>query len=384
MTQQILVISFSPLDRDPRVRRQIASLRKAGYQVTAAGLTDPGMEQVEFWTVSAHPEALVDKVFAALKLKCGFYNAYYQSLGPVRVFIEQWQKRGKPTFDLIVANDIEALPVALEVANGAPVFVDAHEYSPAEWGDVFWRFFFSGFKDWQCRTYLPEASAMSTVCQGIADLYKSEYGTESFVIYNAPAYREVSPSSVSSECIQLVHHGGALRSRGLETMVDMMRLLDDRFQFHFYLVASAPAQVSYLNELKSSASSMGDRVIFHDPVHSDKITEEINRYDIGVYPLKPNSVNNALALPNKFFEFVQARLAIVVGPSQEMVRLLKEHDLGVVSKDFTAEAMAQELSNLTDENIWQFKLNSDIAAKGLCYEAKEPIFLETVRRLVNC
>jgi hypothetical protein len=38
--QEVLVISFSPLHRDPCVRRQIQALT-SDYRVHAAGLTDP-------------------------------------------------------------------------------------------------------------------------------------------------------------------------------------------------------------------------------------------------------------------------------------------------------------------------------------------------------
>lgn len=33
-------------------------------------------------------------------------------------------------FDLIIANDVESLPLTLEIANGARVLLDAHEYTP--------------------------------------------------------------------------------------------------------------------------------------------------------------------------------------------------------------------------------------------------------------
>lgn len=224
---------------------------------------------------------------------------------------------------------------------------------------------------------------MSTVCEGIAKLYQVNYGANAMLMYNAPAYRDLAPSFVNSECVELVHHGGAQKSRGLETMIDMMKLLDDRFRLHFYLVANSSAQKNYLDELKRLAVRMGRRIVFHSPVSSDKIAEEINQYDVGVYPLKPDSVNDALALPNKFFEFVQARLAIVIGPSREMASLVSKHDLGLIAEEFTADSMARTLSKLTKEKIWRFKLRADQAAKELCFDAQEPQFLETIQRLVK-
>ncbi len=381
MKHRILVISFSPLDRDPRVRRQIFSLTHQGYQVAAAGFTDPEIKHVDWWPVIM-PSGFGGKVFSAICLKLRLFRLYYRLLPQVRSFLSQWNNHGSD-YDLLIANDIEALPIAIEIADGTPVFFDAHEYSPQEMDSWMFRFFFASLRDWQCRTYLPHVSAMSTVCQGIAELYQKKYGANAFLMHNAPAYRELEPSHVKNKSIRLVHHGGAQRSRGLETMIEMMNSLDDRFQLHFYLVAHVSSQVEYLKELKSAASDLKGRVVFHDPVHSDQIAEEINQYDVGVYPLKPSSVNDSLALPNKFFEFVQARLAIVIGPSQEMVRLVNKYDLGLIAEDFTADAMARTLSNLTKEKVWQCKQQSDAAAKELCFDAQEPKFLESVQQLVN-
>ena len=42
------------------------------------------------------------------------------------------------------------------------------------------------------------------------------------------------------------------------------------------------------------------------------IAQEINQYDIGVYLLRDGNLNNKYAMPNKLYEFVQARLADAV------------------------------------------------------------------------
>jgi hypothetical protein len=52
-------------------------------------------------------------------------------------------------------------------------------------------------------------------------------------------------------------------------------------------------------------------------------------------------------LPNKFFEFIQARLAVAIGPSVEMKRLVKEWDCGIVAANFEAKSMAAEINRLT-------------------------------------
>ena len=90
--------------------------------------------------------------------------------------------------------------------------------------------------------------------------------------------------------------------------------------------------------------------------------------DVGVFVLPPLTCNYLNRLPNKFFDFVQARLGIVVGPSPEMAALVREHGLGVVTADFTAQSLARALDELTAETVEGHKAASHTVARGLSAE----------------
>ena len=84
----------------------------------------------------------------------------------------------------------------------------------------------------------------------------------------------------------------------------------------------------------------------------------INHYDIGVYILKPSNFNQKYSLPNKFFEFIQARLALAIGPSPEMEKIVKRYNLGVIASDFSPKEMAKVLNKLDKEKIDFYKNQS--------------------------
>ena len=88
-------------------------------------------------------------------------------------------------------------------------------------------------------------------------------------------------------------------------------------------------------------------------------------------------------LPNKFFEFVQGRLAVGVGPTPDMASLVREHNLGVVSRDFSSRAMARELNGLEIKDIEKFKGNAHRAARELSFEPSAEIFMAEVGRLLS-
>ena len=91
----------------------------------------------------------------------------------------------------------------------------------------------------------------------------------------------------------------------------------------------------------------------------------MNNYDIGFFSLTPKLENYRYALPNKLFEFIQARLAIAIWPSVEMKKIVDKYDLGLVSKDYDVEELANMLNALTVSDIDNFKLNSHKAAEYL-------------------
>jgi hypothetical protein len=103
---------------------------------------------------------------------------------------------------------------------------------------------------------------------------------------------------------------------------------------------------------------------------------------VGLFLLPPVNFNYRFALPNKFFEFIQARLAVAIGPSTEMARIVEEHSLGVIADSFRPDGLANALEQLTDESIRGYKLAADRAARQLNYEAAGRVLLHEIERLV--
>jgi hypothetical protein len=71
------------------------------------------------------------------------------------------------------------------------------------------------------------------------------------------------------------------------------------------------------------------------------------------------------------FDFIQARLAVAVGPTPEMAEIVRQYKLGVIAEDFTPEGMAAEIQKLTIEEINTYKMNADKAAFDLSAESNK-------------
>ena len=373
----ILVLSFSNLATDPRVNRQIRFLRDR-YRVVAAGLADPGVEGVEFIPLVKEVNRL-RLLRPALKLLARRYESWYWGQNHIRYCLSALSP---VRADLFLANDLDALPVALRLAGGAKVIFDAHEYAPREYEDVFRRkLFFQEYSYYLCKTYIPQVHGMTTVCPGIAEAYERDTGVRPLVITSAPDYEDIEPNFFDQKerKIRLIHHGIAGPSRKIEHMIRMMDFLDDRFELNLMFVPTNPGYIKFLKKLGAKRPD----VRFLPPQPMRTLSRYLHQFDIGVSLIAPTNFNYFHTLPNKFFEFIQARLALAVGPSPEMARIVKEYDLGVVAEDFVPEALAERLRNLDQNKINHYKRQSHRAARFLSAEENKKLLLHLVEQVLQ-
>lgn len=264
-------------------------------------------------------------------------------------------------YDFIAVHDLRLLPAALAIRASGRVLFDAREYYPRQYEDVWWwRRLYRPMNRALCRRYLKRADHVITVSSGLAQEYRREFGIECQVLPSLPAPKKLEPSTVDPQRIRLIHHGLASRSRRLEGMIEMMEHLPARFSLDLMLV---PSDRAYLSKLERLARSRRTRIL--SPVPFTQLVETTNAYDIGVFLVPPVNFNLQFALPNKFFEFVQARLMVAIGPSPDMASYVREHDLGLVADDFQPRTLARALAVLSADDIARFKQQAHRAAEVL-------------------
>ena len=146
--------------------------------------------------------------------------------------------------------------------------------------------------------------------------------------------------------------------------------------FDLYLIPS-PRAPRYLAQLRTMADSTANVRIL-DPVPMAEVPETLDAYDLGIYLLAPTSFNNEHALPNKFFDFVQSGLGMIVGPSPEMAAAVRKHDMGLVLADFRAETLRTALFALEPTQVDRWKQASCRAATVLNDQAQADLLRRVV------
>jgi hypothetical protein len=308
-------------------------------------------------------------------------NYYFEKRYWIKERVDLVNEFAYSSVDLILANDISSLPIACELSKGKiPIFFDAHEYHPRELeNNVEWLKNEQAYVTYLCQKYIPLCAAMSTVCEGIAKEYERNFGVKSVVITNATDFKDLKPVETKGNLIRMIHHGAAIAERHIDLMISMMDLLDERFSLDLMLI---PTQPEYLEEIKEMIKDKSN-IRLLPPVATEEISSFTNGYDIGLFLLPPVNFNYEYALPNKLFEFIQARLAIAIGPSPEMARFVKTYDLGVIADDFTPEALAKKIQALDKPAIAHFKAQAHKHALELSSERNRQKIKEVVEALLS-
>jgi glycosyltransferase involved in cell wall biosynthesis len=380
--KKILVLVFSNLKHDARVTRQVNFLRKENH-VTIVCFDAEEATNTSIVRIKQTELTPVRKVLLGLSLLAKQFTLAYKLFHDYGYLVDQF---ASTQFDLIIANDIDALPLAFKLKKKGKVIFDAHEYAPRHFeNNKVWKIFFQPFNIYLCKKYIPQIDGMLTVGKGLAQEYEKNLGRKPLVITNATRYHNIEPSTVEQSKIRLIHHGIANPSRRLDLMIDMMEHLDERFTLDLILMTSDFASSktkSFIENLKESASKNA-RIKILPPVKSHELVQHIMKYDVGVFLLPPINFNYANTLPNKLFDFIQARLGIAIGPTPEMAEIVNHYGNGVVSDDFTAESLAKKLNALTFEDVKRFKNNSGVAAKDLNAENNEAVFQNLIQKLLQ-
>jgi hypothetical protein len=158
-----------------------------------------------------------------------------------------------------------------------------------------------------------------------------------------------------------------------------MKYLDSRFELYLMLM---PNNIQYLEELKKLAQATSNRIYFPEPVPMPSIPTYINQFDIGLLILPPSGFSYTYSLPNKFFEFIQAKLAISITSFPDMEKIVNQYQCGVVHKNHEPQEIAKTLNQLTSQDIEALKKNALGASKDLNAEANKKIFCDLIKNFI--
>ncbi len=375
---RVLVLSFSNIVSDGRVLRQIEEFAKH-YEVTTCGRgAHPHERVVEHISVGAKGNPKWVRVLQGVFLNLKMHRAAYLVLPEIRE--ARRALRGR-RFDAVVANDLPAAGVLRGVAPPERVLLDLHEYWPGVRDDnADWVRLRRPHYEWLLRTYSKRARHFTTVNESLARKYTEEFGFACEVVTNASSPRTDLHAQPVSQPLRLVHSGGATEVRRIDVMMRAADRCSSKPTLDLYLMGESG---DCYRKLKQLEAELSDRVRILPPVPHHELVDTLNGYDVGLPFLPPTTTNIRLCLPNKFFDYVQARLAIVTGPTPPMAELLRQWDLGVVTDDFEEDALVRAIDGLDVESVRRYKANAEAAAEPLSSVSQIAVWRGLLQRMIG-
>lgn len=363
---------------------------KDEYQVTVVGAfktSIAGVESIELFDGENPVEASIGaRVFYYVQYAWNFLfrrfeEIVWSKLGRGRQVLAELSARN---FDLIVSLDCTLLPFAFSLKRNlhSKILFDAREYYTRDFEEILlWRLFRKPVFQYLCNTYLKDCDRVITVSGGLSREYAREYGIlPPEVVMSLPYAYPLTPSAMRHEHIHIIHHGTANVSRRTELMVAMMDHLDPRYTLDLMLVPTSDK--AYWRKLETMVAKRRNvRII--PPVAMREIVPFINQYDIGLFLCPPANLNLEFVLPNKLFEFIQARLAVAIGPNIEMKRIVDQYGCGIVADDFESRTMAIALNALTAADVMDYKHQSHRAALELNADANRGRIGKLVQQMIS-
>lgn len=371
----LLIVSFTDIANDARVKKQ-ALMFSESYRVTTCGFGEAVRKDIEHISLDSR-EVRLDRYVEAAFLRLRMFGTAY--------WTHPWTRRARSAlkarnFDIAIANDIETLAVVIRAVGARRTHADLHEYYPGlNDQSLAWVQLRQPYLRWQLARFAPQAASATTVSDTIAERYLEEFGLECGVVCNAAPFQPLEPTQVGSP-IRIVHSGGAQPNRRIEVMMKAAARAENNVTLDLYLTQQGTV---YADSLHALADSLGERVQVHPPVPQKDLVRTLNHFDVGIHVLPPTNTNNALALPNKFFDYLQARLAMIIGPTQDMTRLLREYDLGVVADDFEVEAVTRAIESLSVAQVKIWKAHANIHAEAGSAERQEHTWKAAVRAIAK-
>jgi glycosyltransferase involved in cell wall biosynthesis len=255
--------------------------------------------------------------------------------------------------DIIHSNDLDTLIGALMTkrARSIPLVFDAHEIYAEQWPrhlrSRLWHEVYHALE----RDLLPRTDGRITVCESIARYFDAELRAPGFrTIRNVPSLRFLPTESVlarKNRPRRILYHGLYAPFRGLEQVISAAKELP---RGSAEIVLRGIGDHERVLRARVESEGVTDRVRFVAPVAVDQLIATASDNDVGLNPFIAVSLNTEYALPNKFFEYMMAGLAVASSDLVEMRTLTEKLDIGALFRSTEPSSIALELlSLLADE-----------------------------------
>jgi glycosyltransferase involved in cell wall biosynthesis len=286
--------------------------------------------------------------------------------------------------DIITANDLDTLPAcALAAALKRKALIyDSHELF-TELPELIDRPRTKQFWALLEKICIRKVDAVSTVCNSIAKIVETEYNKPCVVIRNIPLYKSGILHNNKNELPQiktLLYQGSLNMGRGIEKMIEAMIFLDD-----YKLIIAGTGYMEEKYKKMVVDMNLSDKISFTGLLSPDALYTLTQTAQLGFSLEEKICKNYEYALPNKLFDYIQARVPVLVSNLPEMATIVEEYKVGAIIELKESLHLAILIKNIFEHEQLRkaWKNNCNIAASELCWEKERTKLIEMYNTVIS-
>jgi glycosyltransferase involved in cell wall biosynthesis len=362
--KRIYIAVTNDLVTDNRIHKVACTLLKSNARVTVIGRKRKNSLPVDSRPYKTKRFRLLFSQGPAFYLE---YN--------IRLFLYLLFSR----FNIIVSNDLDTLPGSYYAGKlrFKSIVYDSHEYFTEvpelvdrEFPKKVWKILESKI--------LPKIKYAYTVSESIAKAYHKKYGIEMEVIRNVPNFVKTQHQSKENSMKEILYQGSLNVGRGLEQMIDSMQFIDDA-----KLTIIGDGDITDQLKQRIAQKNLDSKVEMKGKLPFEELPKQTTKADLGLALEENIGLNYYYALPNKLFDYIQARIPVLVSPFPEMQKVVNKYEIGTVYDHKDPKELAKKINEIFElkNRYKKWQENTEIAAQELCWENEERVLISIYSKL---
>lgn len=351
------------LTYDQRMNRICTSLAENGYMVTLVG-----------WKL-ANSLPLKKEKFQQKRIRCLFKKGKLSYVEyNTRLFFFLLFKK----INAVCAIDLDTILPCLYISKWKriPRIYDAHEL-------------FTGLKEvatrprikkfWTAieKNAVPQFRLGYTVSESIAEEFNRRYGVKYEVIRNITRLRELNGQQSPEKF--LLYQGAVNEARAFEQLIPALKEIDGK------LVVCGDG--NFMGKLKEliAENKVENKVELKGMLSPEDLWTTSVQASIGMGVAENTGINQYLALPNKFFDYIHAGLPQIAMNFPEYRKINNQFEVAILLDDTKPEVIAKAVNNLLLDTVLYQRLRQNClqARQVLNWQQEEKKLLDFYQSVFN-
>ena len=331
--KRIVVSVSNDLVTDQRVYKVCCTLQELNYDVLLIGR----------YQTSKLP---LERKYATKRMRMLFQRGvlFYAEFNVRLFFLLLFTQK-----DVLFSNDLDTLAPNYWVSKiqGKELIFDSHELFsevPEIQHKKFVKSVWRKLEQW----LLPQLKKVIVVSPSIKKHYETLYKIPVTLVRNLPISKTAKPQKFpfsTKEKKVILYQGSVNVGRGLELMIDTLKLLED-----FLLVVIGTGDILETLEQKVLNEGLENKVKFMGKMLPKDLKNLTPNAHVGMSLEEDWGLNYRYALPNKVFDYIHAEVPVIVSNLPDMKALVLQYKVGEILLERTPTALASLIQKVVENN----------------------------------